>query len=90
MDNVCKYTVFFFGRYPLRSLVARILSLEMEKHKVENDAETDPNMRDEVVLELHANLQSQYKLLPKMEVLLHKASEVKRTFKKNAATVDIH
>ena len=82
----------------LRALVARILSLEMQKHKVENDNESDPNMRDEVVLELHANLQSQYKLLPKMEdlvnthlsgkymkaltFLLHKASEVTRTFNK--------
>ena len=56
-------------------------------------------MRDEVLLELHANLQSQYKLLPKMEVLintnlsgkymealtflLHKASKVTRTFNIN-------
>ena len=70
----------------------------MQKHKVENDAETDPNMRDEVVLELQANLQSQYKLLPKMEdlinthlsgkymealtFLLHKSSEVTRTCNK--------
>ena len=70
----------------------------MQKHKVENDVETDPKLRAEVVLELHANLQSQYKLLPKMEdlinthlsgkymkaltVLLHKASEVTRTFNK--------
>ena len=71
----------------------------MQKHKVENDVETDPKMRDEVVLELHANLQSQYKLLPQMEALinthlsgrymealvflLHKASENTRTFNKN-------
>ena len=82
----------------LRALVARILSLEMQKHKVENDVETDPKLRAEVVLELHANLQSQYTLLPKMEdlinthfsgkymkllnFLLHKASEVTRTFNK--------
>ena len=78
------------------AVVARILSLT-----VENDVESDPKMRDEIVLELQANPQRQYKLLHKMEdlinthllgkymrvlvFLLHKASKVTRTFNKKTS-----
>ena len=53
------------------AVVARILSLT-----VENDVESDPKMRDEIVLELQANLQRQYKLLPKMKDLINIISQV--------------
>ena len=78
------------------AVVARILSLT-----VENDVESDPKMRDEIVLELQANPQRQFKLLHKMEDLInthlsgkymrvlvflrHKASKVTRTFNKKTS-----
>ena len=82
----------------LRAVVARILSLTLQKIKVENDVESDPIMREETVLVLQDNLKKQYKLLPKLEelvtthlsgkymkalvFLLHKESEATRTFNK--------
>ena len=36
----------------LRAVVARILSLTLQKNEVKNDVESDPNMRDETVLVL--------------------------------------
>ena len=80
----------------LREIIERIRTLTLQRNKVENDVELDPNMREETLFVLEDNLLKLHKLLPKLEelintyipgkamktlvFLLHKASEVTRLF----------